>query len=127
MAGRAHGSVRSFVHPCRGISPTTHPAGVSRRTAGYARAVVAPPAQPTARRWTNWAGNQSFTPARFAAPASAEEVAELVAEAAAAGMGVRVAGAGHSFTPVVETGGLLLDLSNLSGVIGVDAARLRVV
>jgi len=88
---------------------------------------VPSPAPSTARPWTNWAGNQSFTPARFAAPASADEVAELVAEAAAAGMGVRVAGAGHSFTPVVQTGGLLLDLSKLGGVIGADAGRLRVV
>jgi FAD/FMN-containing dehydrogenase len=80
---------------------------------------------PAAAQWTNWVGNQSFTPARHATPRSEEEVAALVAEAAAQGMGVRVVGAGHSFTPVVQTGGLLLDLSALSGVRSADPARRR--
>jgi FAD/FMN-containing dehydrogenase len=82
---------------------------------------------PAAGTWTNWVGNQSFTPARFAAPSSAEEVAALVGEAAAQGMGVRVVGAGHSFTPVVQTSGLLLDLSAVSGVVSADPSRLRAV
>ena len=38
---------------------------------------------------------------------------------------VRVAGAGHSFTPVVQTDGLLLDLSALRGVVGTDVATRR--
>ncbi len=38
---------------------------------------------------------------------------------------MRVAATGHSFTPVVETDGLLLDLRQLSGVVGVDAVRKR--
>ena len=82
---------------------------------------------PAAGTWTNWVGNQSFTPARFAAPSSAEEVAALVGEAAAQGMGVRVVGAGHSFTPVAQTTGLLLDLRRVSGVVSADPARLRAV
>jgi FAD/FMN-containing dehydrogenase len=80
---------------------------------------------PAAGRWTNWVGNQSFTPARLATPRSADEVAALVAEAAAQGMGVRVVGAGHSFTPVVQTDGLLLDLSALAGVVDADPVRKR--
>jgi FAD/FMN-containing dehydrogenase len=80
---------------------------------------------PAAGQWTNWVGNQSFTPARHATPRSADEVATLVAEAAAQGMGVRVVGAGHSFTPVVQTDGLLLDLSALSGVTSADPATKR--
>lgn len=82
---------------------------------------------PVAGPWTNWVGNQSFTPARHATPRSADEVATLVAEAAAQGMGVRVVGAGHSFTPVVQTDGLLLDLSALSGVVSADPVRRRAV
>jgi FAD/FMN-containing dehydrogenase len=80
---------------------------------------------PAAGTWTNWVGNQSFTPARFARPSSSEEVAALVGEAAAQGMGVRVVGAGHSFTPVVQTDGLLLDLSALAGVVDADPVRKR--
>jgi FAD/FMN-containing dehydrogenase len=40
---------------------------------------------------------------------------------------VRVAGAGHSFTPVVATDGLLLDLRGLGGIRSIDAERRRVV
>jgi FAD/FMN-containing dehydrogenase len=75
--------------------------------------------------WSNWVGNQSFTPAAIERPGSEQEVAELVARAAADGRQVRVFGAGHSFTPVVQTDGLLLDLSALSGVTDADPERKR--
>jgi len=75
--------------------------------------------------WTNWVGNQSFSPASIATPRDEDEVAALVRQAADRGQGVRVAGAGHSFTPVVQTDGLLLDLSALRGVVGTDAAAKR--
>ncbi len=80
---------------------------------------------PSAPSWTNWVGNQSFSPASVAAPRDEEEVAALVRGAAERGIGVRVAGAGHSFTPVVQTDGLLLDLSALTGVVHTDAAHRR--
>jgi FAD/FMN-containing dehydrogenase len=80
---------------------------------------------PPATVWTNWVGNQSFTPGYAAAPRDEEEVAELVRDAAERGSGVRVAGARHSFTPVVETDGLLLDLSALRGVVETDARGKR--
>jgi FAD/FMN-containing dehydrogenase len=80
-----------------------------------------------AATWTNWVGNQACLPAERAAPASEDEVAELVANAAARGLRVRAAGAGHSFTPVVATDGLLLDLRGLGGVRAIDGERRRVV
>jgi FAD/FMN-containing dehydrogenase len=73
--------------------------------------------------WRNWVGNQSCEPERVAAPASEDEVRELVAGARA----VRVAGAGHSFTPVVATDGLLLDLTRLPRIGSLDAELGRVV
>ena len=75
--------------------------------------------------WTNWVGNQSFSPASTAAPRDEDEVAVLVRQAAERGQRVRVAGAGHSFTPVVRTDGLLLDLSEMRGVVGTDSAAKR--
>ena len=77
------------------------------------------------RTWTNWVGNRSFTPAFAAAPRDEEEVAALVRQAAERGVGVRVAGSGHSFTPVVETDGMLLDLSALRGVVDTDPGTRR--
>jgi len=77
--------------------------------------------------WRNWVGNQSCEPARTAAPESEDEVCELVAAAARDGLGVRVAAAGHSFTPVVVTDGLLLDLTRLSRIRSLDREQRRVV
>ena len=74
----------------------------------------------TPMTWTNWVGNQSFSPATTATPRDEDEVVALVKEAAGRGQGVRVAGAGHSFTPVVQTDGLLLDVSAMRGVVGTD-------
>jgi FAD/FMN-containing dehydrogenase len=61
----------------------------------------------------------------LARPRDEDEVATLVGEAAARGMGIRATGAGHSFTPVAQTDGLLLDLAALNGVTGVDPAARR--
>jgi FAD/FMN-containing dehydrogenase len=80
---------------------------------------------PPATTWTNWVGNQSFTPAFAAAPRDEEEVAALVRQAADRGAGVRVSAARHSFTPVVQTDGLLLDLGALRGVVSTDPERKR--
>ncbi len=77
--------------------------------------------------WTNWVGNQTCSPAQLVVPESEDEVATAVAAAAERGLTVRVAGAGHSFTPVVATDGLLLDLPGLRGIRSVDSERRRVV
>jgi FAD/FMN-containing dehydrogenase len=73
--------------------------------------------------WTNWVGNQTCRPLRISAPTSEDEVAAIVAESEQ----VRVAGAGHSFTPVVATEGVLLDLHGLGGIRSIDRDRRRVV
>jgi FAD/FMN-containing dehydrogenase len=80
---------------------------------------------PPATLWTNWVGNQSFTPGFAAAARDEDEVAALVRGASERGCGVRVAGATHSFTPIVETDGLLLDVSALRGVVATDPERKR--
>ena len=80
---------------------------------------------PAAEVWTNWVGNQSFTAGYAAAPRDEEEVAALVREASGRGAGVRVSAARHSFTPIVQTDGLLLDLSALRGVVDTDPGRKR--
>src|SRR5262249_13437385 len=77
--------------------------------------------------WANWVGNQACAPAEIVAPTSEDETATVVARATERGLPVRVAGAGHSFTPVVATDGLLLDLRGLGGIRSIDADRRRVV
>ncbi|MFB9952954.1 D-arabinono-1,4-lactone oxidase [Rhizobium puerariae] len=75
----------------------------------------------------NWGGNQAFNAAKVVRPGSEDEAISAVQGALAADLPVRVAGGGHSFTPVVETPGLLLDLSKLSGVISADSEAKRAV
>ncbi|WP_280246375.1 D-arabinono-1,4-lactone oxidase [Nocardia abscessus] len=72
--------------------------------------------------WVNWAGDQQCAPAILATPRSVEEVADLLADAEAAGRTVRVAGTGHSFTDAVLTDGTMLSLAKLNRVLDVDRA-----
>jgi L-gulono-1,4-lactone dehydrogenase len=76
----------------------------------------------TGFRWQNWAGNQCAEPRRVITPRSADEVAEAVALAALDGLPVRMAGSGHSFTPVAVTSGVLLQPGGLRAVRSVDEA-----
>lgn len=76
--------------------------------------------------WTNWAGGQRCHPAVTVAPRTTAEVAEAVRAAGARGQVVRVAGSGHSFTPVVATDGTLLHLRHMDRLLAVDPAAGRV-
>lgn len=73
-----------------------------------------------ATTWTNWAGDQSCTPAERLRPANRGELAEVVARAASAGRKVSVAASGHSFTEAAMTDGTMIDAGRLSGVLDVD-------
>jgi L-gulono-1,4-lactone dehydrogenase len=77
--------------------------------------------QPAAT-WRNWAGNESARPRRIAVPRSTHEVADEVRKAAADGLTVRMAGTGHSFTPVAATDGVLLLPGGMTSIRSVDAA-----
>ncbi len=76
--------------------------------------------------WRNWVGNQSCVSRYKGAPENEAQLSEMVHEANAAGLNLRVAGSGHSFTPVVGTGGVLLSLANMRGVLDTDTQRGRV-
>ena len=78
------------------------------------------------RDWTNWVGNQSFRCARQFAPAHETEIVAAVQDARRSGARIRCVGAGHSFTPIVETSDTLIDFSRMRGVTDVDADRRRV-
>ncbi|MEM7117985.1 MAG: D-arabinono-1,4-lactone oxidase [Chloroflexota bacterium] len=73
--------------------------------------------QPTT--WTNWVGNQSFSPRTIIEVHFEAEIQQHVAQAAAQGRGVRTYGTGHSFTPIVETA-VLLNTATLNGIINID-------
>ena len=77
--------------------------------------------------WRNWVGNQSFIARHIAEPGSEDELAQFVREASRQNLSIRVAGSGHSFTPIVANSGLLLSLKNMQGVVSADLDRKRVV
>ncbi|MCW2512048.1 MAG: D-arabinono4-lactone oxidase [Mycobacterium sp.] len=79
----------------------------------------------TAGHWGNWGGNQAFDYADFVDAATDDDVVSAVARAAADGHGVRVAGSGHSFTPIVQSDHTLLGVERLTGVTAVDETTLR--
>src|ERR687897_1165766 len=72
--------------------------------------------------WTNWGGNQACAPARIARPTSEAELVDLVKAAAAAGQRVKAVGAGHSFTSIACTDGVLVDMAGYGQVLGVEPA-----
>ncbi len=78
------------------------------------------------QQWTNWAGNQHSHPVEVATPSRTDDVVAAIARAGARGTAVKAVGAGHSFTGIAATDGLLLDLRRLSGVTHVDLDRRRV-
>src|ERR1700728_4895426 len=77
--------------------------------------------------WRNWVGNQSFIARHIAEPGSEDELAALVRKASRQNLPVRIAGSGHSFTPVVATSGLLISLKTMQGLVSADLERKRVV
>src|SRR5689334_564666 len=71
--------------------------------------------------WRNWAGDQACRPFERLRPRGVEELAEMVAAAAAAGRGVSIAASGHSFTEAAMTdGGTMLDVGQIGGVLDAD-------
>jgi FAD-linked oxidoreductase len=75
--------------------------------------------------WRNWGRVESSTPAFRARPTSVDEVQAVVREARSRGLTVKAVGAGHSFTDIAATIGVMVDLSGLDGLLHVDAERHR--
>jgi L-gulono-1,4-lactone dehydrogenase len=76
--------------------------------------------------WRNWAGNQASAPLAVERPATEARLAEIVRDAAAAGRRVKAVGAGHSFTGIACTDGVLVDLRDYAGVVAHDPAARTV-
>ncbi|MGO3886974.1 MAG: D-arabinono-1,4-lactone oxidase, partial [Mycetocola sp.] len=74
-------------------------------------------------RWTNWAGNHRAEPVRVEQPRSIAELRGAVRAAAAAGTPIKAVGAGHSFSGIAVTEGILLRLDALSGVVSINRER----
>ncbi len=69
--------------------------------------------------WTNWSGGQECRPTATVRPLDDGGVAAVVRRAAERGQTVRPVGAGHSFSGLVVTDGVHVDLSAFTGLTGV--------
>ena len=70
--------------------------------------------------WCNWSRSVGCAPRRIERPESEAQLAALLRGAAKTELAVRVAGRGHSHTPLVATDGLLLELDALAGIEAAD-------
>ena len=68
-------------------------------------------------KWSNWSGGVSCKPRQIVAPKDEVELAAAIRQSEGP---VRAPGSGHSFTPLNETGGTLVDLAAFSGLKNVD-------
>jgi FAD-linked oxidoreductase len=71
--------------------------------------------------WQNWSGSVQARPQAIVRPKTEAALAALVTSARK----LRVAGAGHSFMPLCETGGTLVSLAELEGAVSLSADRTR--
>ncbi len=69
----------------------------------------------------NWSGGVRFRPQRSVTPSCESELVAALRDGVAP---LRVVGAGHSFSPLIETAGSLVSLDALQGVLSVDVERL---
>lgn len=76
--------------------------------------------------WRNWGRTHACRPTRIERPRSEAEIRQAVQRAASEGLPVKVVGAGHSFTDIACTEGVLIDLGRYDRVIAVDPAQRTV-
>lgn len=73
--------------------------------------------------WQNWSGSLRFTPQNLEKPRDEDDLVKIVRRAAGEGRCVRVVGAGHSSSALVETDDLLISLEKLQGIVSHDNDR----
>jgi FAD-linked oxidoreductase len=71
-------------------------------------------------KWSNWSGSVSFRPRAVVSPQDEVDLAVAVRKSEGH---VRFPGAGHSFSPLNQTDGTLIDLAAFTGLKGFDPER----
>lgn len=115
---------REFLASSLGVLAAAALPGCDDRGAGNLPRPPAASTEPDGKRripWQNWSGYQHGLPAQRVAPATLDELVEILRTAPGP---VRPVGAGHSFTPLVPSDGTVLSLRNFTGLLSHDAATL---
>jgi FAD-linked oxidoreductase len=74
-------------------------------------------------RWRNWVGSVQARPSTISTPRSLEALQHSV-RTAPAGTRIRMAGSGHSFTPIVPSNDMLLLPHDFGEGVGIDTTRM---
>ncbi|WP_030440734.1 D-arabinono-1,4-lactone oxidase [Actinoplanes subtropicus] len=80
----------------------------------------------SARRWTNWGGNQQANATEILTPGTVDEVAAQVKEASGSGRRIKAVGSGHSFTAIAVANDQRLFLHRLAGLVSIDGPLVTV-
>lgn len=73
--------------------------------------------------WSNWSGSLKFSPEYILQPENEEELSAIIRKAAEEKKHIRVAGAGHSSSPLVVTPDILVNLHHFKTVERVDKSN----
>lgn len=75
--------------------------------------------------WSNWSGRQKSRPQKLQFLRSEQDARAVAAQAVGSEYSIRIAGAGHSHSPLVVHDSVIVDVSGLSGVIDIDSKLQR--
>lgn len=75
--------------------------------------------------WSNWSGRQKSKPKLIQFIRSEEDAQAVAGQAGRSEYSIRVAGSGHSHSPLVTNDSIIVDASGLAGVIDVDLENKR--
>ena len=81
---------------------------------------------PQMRSWHNWSGSVQCKPQQVAKPASIDSLIQIIKACSRDNRHMRVAGSGHSFTPLVQTNDVLISLEQVQGIEEIDTERSTV-
>lgn len=70
--------------------------------------------------WKNWSQSVLAQPTKMVKPKTLKQLQKIVKDSSKHNLSIRVVGAGHSFTPVAATNGVLVSLDYLTGIDHVD-------
>lgn len=78
------------------------------------------------KTWHNWSGSVEGRSREIIKPGSINDLTKAIGAYGREGRHVRVVGAGHSFTPLVQTDDVLISLDQLQGIEAIDSERQTV-
>lgn len=78
------------------------------------------------KKWKNWSETFLNRPEEILYPRNENDILKIIQRCKQNGKKIRVIGAGHSFTPLAVTNGILLSLQHLSGIEKIDYENERV-